>query len=150
MAKNQGLYLQRDTHRPSASSCPHHHPGWARRNQVPTLTWWHLPGVGEQRAIRNLTWQGLVGWTKVSLSSHTHHIEATRNQPPRHEACTGSDQTTQAWGLGLPRASVTSEKVGLSPEPTAQLSWLGLAQEGLRRQGIVQRVGGTGQRELGA
>lgn len=86
----------------------------------------------------------------LPVFKHTHHIEATRNQPPRHEACTGSDQTTQAWGLGLPRASVTSEKVGLSPEPTAQLSWLELAQEGLRGEGIVQRVGGTGQRELGA
>lgn len=147
-----------DTHRPSASSCPHCHSGWVRRNQALTRTWWHLPRVGEQRAIRTLAGQGLVGWTEVFLSPHTHTPHrGYRNQQPQHEACTGTGQTTQAWGPELPRAPDTSaspqahlrEGHGSRQSPQHnQPGWDGL-HEGLRGEGRVSRVGGW-QRPEGA
>lgn len=105
-----------DTHRPSASSCPRRHPGWERRNQARTRTWWHLPKMGEQQVIRDLAGQRSAGGTEVFLSSHAH-----TTYRPREPATTARDMH---WhkpdhpGLGprAPRgalhpASHTSEKV---------------------------------------
>lgn len=126
-----------DTHRPSASSCPHCHPGWVRRNQALTRTWWHLPRVGEQRAIRTLDGQGLVGWTEVSLSPHTHTHTTQRLQEPATTARGMHWHRPDHPGVG-PRApqgpqhlclppATPPRRPRLTPEPTTQPAWLGWA-----------------------
>lgn len=96
LAQGQKPHPRIGTHRPSTSSCPHHHPGWVRRNRALIRTCWHLPKAGEQRTIRDRARLGRLGWTgPPSLHTHTLHI-GHRNQQPRHKACTGAGQTPQA------------------------------------------------------
>lgn len=143
-----------DTHRPSASSCPHRHPDWERRNRARTQTWWHLPRVEEQWAIRELAGQGSEGCMEVFLSSHAH-----TTYRPQEPATTARDMH---WhkpdhpGLG-PRApqgtqhlcllpATPQRKPVLTPEPTAQPAWLGLAPRMAEGKGDSQVgwVGGMG------
>lgn len=101
-----------ETHRQSASSCPCRHPSWVRRNQALTPTWWHLPRVGEQRAISDLTGQGSVGRLEVSLSSHAH-----TTCRPREPATTARDMHRSKPdhpGLG-PRAPQGPQHLCLPP-----------------------------------
>lgn len=149
---------RRNTHRPSASSCPHCHPGWMRRNQAPTQTWWRLPRVGEQWAVRAPVGQNLVGGTQVSLSPHAHTTYRLREP-----ATTARDMhwhRPDHAGMG-PRApqgpqppclppATPQRRPRLIPEPATQPAWLGLAPGRAEGRRESEPAGGCrGQRELG-
>lgn len=97
----RGCTLRIGTHRPSASSCPHRHPRWVRRNQALTRIWWHLPKVGSSGPLG--PWPGRGhrdGPRSPSLHTHTPRIHRPQEPATTQEACTGAGQTTQAWAQG--------------------------------------------------